>query len=289
MDENVTEEVETPVNVEPEWKEFDSDPTPHLSFSKEVKATVDGEEFSAFIRLPNPWQHRKVQDHAAAARARMVMQLRDKESDAYAIVQEQIGSIDDLEDEKVIDYLVGRHAPEAIFRAQIELETMEDVDANGKAFKPWGNMQEHQERYAILLQREETESDEYKKLEGHIISYAEALQERAQHHLEPKEQVYAALDRDGLMERVRRALCHAKATDEFINVYNQWQIYYGTRQSGNHNKLYFSSFMELLDANTGLVELLTEEFAQLDAMKAGELGKSPRATSLLASLEQFEI
>lgn len=284
-----TKEEEPKVEVQPEWKEYDSDPTPHLSFSKEIRATVDGEPFEAFIRLPNPWQHRKVQDHAAAGRARMVMQLKDKDSDAYAIIEEQLLELVDMSDDDIIEYLLAKHTPEAVYKAQIELMNLEDVDANGKKFHPWDTILEHQERYALLIERDETEGDEFKKLEAHLISYAEALQEKAQEHLEPKEAVYAAMDREGLIERVRRSLCHARATDEFINVYNQWQIFYGTRKIDNPNQGYFPSFSELMDANSGVVELLTDEFARLDALKAGELGKSPRVTSLLASLEQSEI
>jgi len=301
MDENVTDVAEVPVEeeapppesgnrieVDPSWKQFDSDPTPFLSFSKEVEAEVDGDKVRVFIRLPNQWQHRKVQEHAAAARARMVMQLRDPNTDSSAIIEEQLLSIEDLEDDKIIEWLLQRHAPEAVFSAQLELETFEDTDANGEKFYPWANMFEHQERYAILVQRQETDSDEFRKLEEHVISYAEAIQERANHHLEPKEQVYAALDREGLMDKARRALRNARCMDEFINVYNQWQIYYGTRKLGDNNRLYFKSFGAMLDADTGIIELLTAEFATLDALKAGELGKSPRATSLSASLERSE-
>jgi hypothetical protein len=289
MDENTVEEKDPPIEVDESWKSFDSDPTPHLVFSKEIESLVDGEKVKMFIRLPNQWQHRKVQDRAAAARARMVMQLKEPDSDVSAVIQEQLMQIEDLDDDKIIEWLLSKHAPEAIFRAQMELESLEEVDANGKTFKPWESIPEHQERYYMMLQRNDTENDEFRKTEEFILKYAEALQERANHHLEPKEAVYAALDREGLMEKVRRSLCHSKATDEYINVYNQWQIYYGTRDFHQRHKNYFKSFNDLLDAQTGLIDLLTDEFATLDALKAGELGKSPRATSLLASLEQSEI
>lgn len=282
------ETTERPVEVDESWKNFSSDPTPLVSFSKEIKQEVDGEILHVWIRLPNPFQHRKVHEHAAAARARMVMQLKDPESDASMIIEEQISETEDLTDDDLIEWLLGRHATEAIFAAQVELDHLEETGADGNSYRPWDGMTSHQERYAIMLERSEVESDEFKKLEAHIMAYAEAIQERANFYLEPKHEAYSAMDREGRIEKIRRALKHARCTDEFINVYNQWQIFYGTRDPVKQNKLYFEKFTDLLDAEGGCVELLTEEFAHLDALKAGELGKSPRATSLLASLERYE-
>lgn len=275
--------------VEEEWKEFSSDPTPHLTFSKEVIDDVDGEKVHIFLRLPNQWQHQKIRNHAQAAKARMVMQLRDKESDASLISEEQLEGMHDASEDDIIEWLLSKHVATTMLTAQLELEMLEDVDVNGKSYHPWENAVEQQEQYALMIERKETETEEFKVLEAFILRYAEALQARVNDLLEPKQEVYAALDKEGLIDKARRSVKNSLCMDEYINAYNQWQIYYGSRNPKNHNQLYFKNIHELLDSPSGLVDLLTDEFSKLDALKAAELGKSQRATSLLASLERYEI
>lgn len=277
------------VEVAEEWRDFNSDPTPFLTFSKQVDTEIAGEAFSVFIRLPNPFQHRKVQQHAQAARARRVMAHKDPESDIYAITAEKLEQFLEMDEDKLRDWLLDRHSSEAIFAAQIELEFHEEEGADGSKKRMWEDIPQHQERYAIMLERNETEVEEFENVEKILTSYAEALQEKANEYLEPYRAHYDALDRQDLEEKVRRALIKADCLDEFTNVYNLWQIYYGARKSDNHNTTYFSNINELLDAEGPVIELLTEEFSKLDALKAGELKKSPRAISLLASLAQSEI
>ena len=101
-----------------------------------------------------------------------------------------------------------------------------------------------------------------------------ALEDRTEEFMKPIRSEYDSYDKSALMNKMKRAIIKAGADDAFQQTYNQWQIFHGTRKQDNHKQRFFSSYGEMMDAGSELIEALDMEFSQIDALKAAELKKS---------------
>jgi len=241
-------------------------------------ADVDSHGLRCWIRIPNKFQHRKIQKAAQAARARRVLEYKTEDSDAFVIAQSGVDQVFEDGSDKVKEWLVSQHYREKSLDAILEVERSDE----------WGEIDEQRERYQYLIRQGDTDTDEYAALEKILLKYVDLLEQKTNEMIEPFRQKYEAMTDDQLREKVRRAIIKADCDDEFTNVYNQWQIFYGTRHHGNHNRYFFKSFDAVMEADDDVIETLTDQFATLDVMRAGELKKTLLQTSSLVSSETSE-
>ena len=223
-----------------------------------------------WVRIPNKFQHRKIQKAAIAARARRVAEYKDPDSDAGVTLVSGVDQVFEEGLDTVREFLLGQHMRELALEAMLLLERSED----------WSEIDEQRDRYNQMLRMGDIDTDEFKVTESILIDYATKLQEKSEELVLPFKVKYEGMDEAALRDKVGRAIVKADCDDEFTNVYNQWQIFYGTRQERNHNKYYFQNFDAVMEADDHIIEILTEEFAKLGAVKAGELKKALLATTL---------
>jgi len=230
----------------------------------EYSKEIEYDDFKCWIRIPNKLQHRKMQKAAQAARARKVAEYRDADSDASAVLLTAVEEVARSGENGMVDWLVDQHVREKALEAYLVVESQEEYEA----------IDEHREAYELLSRQGDTESEEFLQAQEFIIRTADAVQKKTTELLEPFVDKYEAMDEEALREKVRRALVKADADDEFMNSYNVQMIFYGTRLFDDHNKFYFKTIDALYDAPDGVVEILTEEFSMLDALRAGGLKKA---------------
>lgn len=232
--------------------------------------TIEYDDFKCWIRIPNKLQHRKMQKAAQAARARKVAEYKNPDSDASAVLQTAIDEVSRKGRDGIVEWLVDQHVREKALEAYLVVESQEEFE----------NIDEHREAYNLLHRQGSTDSEEFKIAQEFIIKASDAIRDKTNELLEPFVDKYEAMDEDALREKVKRALIKADADDEFMNEYNVQMIFYGTRLYNDHEKHYFKTLDDLYDAPDGVVELLTQEFSMLDALKAGELKKAVSQMSL---------
>lgn len=243
----------------------DDKPPSVLNYARDV----DRDGVRVWIRLPNQFQHREVQRHAVAARRRKIRAMQDANSDAALVLESKMERFDDVDDDELREILTNSHLREAITQATIVIEHGDNPD-----HKQFSDMDSQKVRYDYLTRRGETDTDEFKALEGLIVAYAKELETEVEESLLPHRGRYATLDRAGMLELLRKQSAKGEADDEFMTVYNQWQLYYGTRRHDNHNKLHFASIDRLIDEDSHVIEVLVDEFSLLEAARGIELKKA---------------
>jgi len=246
---------------------------------------IDRPEVQAWVRLPNPFQYREIVQKARAARARRVMQYRDANSDLSVIVEERV---DDMFAEHgtdaVVEWLTGRHNSEAMTEALAIVNNTKE----GKKYV-WEDAIDHERAYRRLLDMGLQSTDEFEKVHDYLERYGDEIKKEMEKYIAPYREAYGSLNDDDLRNKVKRAIIKADCDDESINIYHQWQMFYGTRTVEDHDAPLFLSFDAMLRADEPILLALLEEFAELDALKSIELKKSHIATPSFHSFAQSVI
>jgi hypothetical protein len=277
-DSNNASEQEQTITIDPTGEEVDMQPDtgrsmPLIAYEKEI--IVEEADLKCWIRLPNSFEHREIQQHALAARARKLRECKTPGSDSEAMVDQALSFFDDLNDGDLRTHLLDHHRREVMFDAIVGVEDDEK----------FANIEAHQSAYSLKVRSGDVEGEEFETLHAILTEYAEALEKEVETLVAPFQGKYDAMTRPELLEKIRKSLVMATINDEFTNVYAKWQIFYGARKHFNHRQKLFKTFDEMLDADARHVDILVEEFAILDALKSGELKKSQGATpSLLSSV-----
>lgn len=231
--------------------------------------------FHAWCRLPNPLQHSEIREKAQAAKARRIRQLRDEESDAFAILEaemEEIARQGDTAKPSVIDELLNRDYWRDFTTAVGELSEAEN-DHDEKIYE---HIEDDQRRYQELNAKGEGErnEEEFRELERHIGNYADELRKKVDEIQKPQREALEAQDINALVDQVREQRIVAASGQAFVDAYREWEWYYGTlkAQAGSVSagERRFRSREELIGSDAAVIEALRETFADLEqAASAG--------------------
>jgi hypothetical protein len=222
------------------------------------------------IRLPNQFQRGTMKEEADAARARRLRQLRDSDSTAALAIESQMDQLyADMADDELRNVLLGKAQPLATARAQVDIEHADH--RSQPDLKQYHGIERQQMTYDRLLRAGGQETEEFKAVEELLMDYALVLQDRVSDLLEPLKLKLQNVDRDGLLADIRKAIMRESCDSAFMRAYSQWQVYFGTRDFEDHEKLYFRSFEALMDEDGQKVDRLMAEFATLEAINIDEM------------------
>lgn len=213
--------------------------------------------FHAFVRLPNPFQHREIREKALAAQARKARLMRDPESDAYAVIDAEMGELlaaaQAGERDAIVDEIVGRSWASDYMAAMSELREDENYE----------HVDHDRERLAELEAKPEDErpTDEYESLTRHLTAYAEALDAKVNETQAPQREALADRAPEDLIEVLRAQRIEVDAEEEYLHVYGAWEIVAGTfvpDASGNPRsyKRHFQSADDLASQPEEVIETL---------------------------------
>jgi hypothetical protein len=203
-----------------------------ISEGESKNECTNKEHFHAWCRLPNALQEEEIREIALAAKARRTRQLRDEDSDAYAMVDFQIEQIRDEGEEstapRIIDELLKRRELAWFLEAVHELaeevdEEYEVEDEDDERPKLWAGVQSDEQRAIELagMDPDERDEDELQSLTKHLKAYEDRLNAVREEKARPMREELEALDFDDLLERLRRARIEADARERFTTVYNR--------------------------------------------------------------------
>lgn len=216
----------------------------------------DPEHFHAWCRLPNQFQHRETREKASAARARRVRQLRDPESDGFAVVEAEM---DDLarRGEEVKEGLVEELAQKDWWDDTVKAsKDLAEIDAEGEdAGKLWEHIERDQLRLREIreMDDEDQPAEELAELVRHCGRYADELEKATNERFEPRKASLMELDLNEIIEQIREQKIEAEGHAAFMDTYNSWAWYIGTLK------------VKPLGANAGRVE---RKFDSIEDMQA---------------------
>lgn len=225
--------------------------------------------FHAWCRLPNQLQISTIQEKAYAAKARRARQLRDPESDAYAILESDLDEIarhGDTAKKVVIEELLSRDWWRDFGEAQQDLAEYEDDSGE----KIYSTIEADQDRYAELeaLAEDQRPGDEYAELERHLDRYAKALKEKHEEIIAPKRAALEAQDLNELLDTLRNDRIEKASNTAYMDAYSEWEWYFGTyktRPPASHlGEPKFPSREALVGSAPEIIEALAEAFGDLE-------------------------
>ena len=193
----------------------------------------DIEHFHAWCRLPNPYQHEDIRKKAMAAKARKLRELRDPESDASVVLDEQLTRMsDEVYREQVIDDLLLSEWANDYLQAQGEVDEREEYE----------HVAQDREEYVRLHEAEkdlpeEEQTDEYKRLVTHLDAWASDVRERLTAIQEPKRQQFRDRSIDALVELIRSKRVEEESNRAFSETYDPWMWFVGTFKVVLHETL----------------------------------------------------
>lgn len=210
--------------------------------------------FHAWVRLPNQFAYRDITERAQAARARKQRQMRDPESDAFTILEDQL---DDLRD-----------APEMMVQEIVYSKWGDEEEARVQAAddEKYEHIDQDRAELARLAMETERDEDAYATLQRHVEQFETDVQQRLETIRKRREESLRALPVEELASQVRKVRIERMGMTEYLHVSNYWVWYVGTmtaREGSTQRK--FTHIKELTSAPGEIITALQLAFGELES------------------------
>lgn len=222
------------------------------------------EHFHAFCRLPNGFQHRDIREKALAAKARRARILRDPNTDAHDLLEDEMARLLALGDPKpLVDDLVHQES------LADQLEAIQEVEEDERF--------EHIAQDRIRLDElragpeEQRSEDELAVIRRHLEEYEQAMKDAVEERQEPYRRGLEGKPIEDLVGLIREKRIDAQGTEEFLHTYNAWSWFLGTLNPGDRRTRIFNNIAEFQSAPPPVIEGIQNAFRLLES---GTLGKS---------------
>lgn len=237
--------------------------------------------FHAWCRLPNQFEHREILERAMAAQARRARQLRNPETDAAAILEDEMDQLANLGDEAkpiIVEELLGKDWWKHYFQAVREVKEEDEDEARGDDDKTprWEHVDRDQERFAELRDMSDEDrapfKDEYDELVAHLDAYQALVDERNEAIRQPLREALMERDIASLVDMVKTVRVEAESRSTRQHTYDAWQWLTCTYKQPNGDPLFES--MEVLEkAAPEVLTALQNLYRDLEsAIQAGTVG-----------------
>lgn len=258
--------------------------------ASECEHREDGEcqepgHMHAWCRLPNKFQHKDLYEKGSAAKARRLRLLEILDSDAREVLESELDSFkSDAHVEVMIDDLLTAEWAADFVEANKEVREREEYE----------HIQQDRERLKAIADVEMTKSDEeqsgeFRELLAHIAQWRKGVEVELASIQEPKRQALRELDRDSLVDQLRKLRIRKIGDAVYLQVYSQWEWFICTLKvkkhptTGRPYERYWSKMGTLEEPEVGsmwgesqeVIDELENTFANLErAMNAGRAGNS---------------
>jgi hypothetical protein len=222
---------------------------------------VRDEAISCFIRLPNQFQHGDISTKARAAKARRMRQLRDPETDAFLVLDDEMDELRRANDRTaLIDEIVGKDWYTDHKAAVADVQEQEE----------YAHADEDEARLFALrdLNPDQRDADEYGALERHLAAYSDAVTAAREERQGPRRRALEDVDLDDLIQTVREDRIAAEGRITFDQHFSMWEWFVGTfhvEQDDTPGERYFNSIEEVQSAPAEVLEVLRRAFTDLES------------------------
>lgn len=251
-------------------------------FNQETGEVTCGDRghFHAWVRLPNEIQIEEIRDKASAAKARRTRQLRDTDTDAWEILEEELDQLARLGDTAIPD-IVSELLQKDFWRFYGEAaKDVQETEAPDRAegdepYKPYEHIERDQDRFGELVRMnpDDRPQDEYDELDRHLAAYNEAVEARVKEIEKPHRDSYESKSINELIDLVRDDRITAEAGAAFMRVYTQEEWLLCTLKCRAGEPV-FPSLDVLKAAPDEVLRALKETFDDLEKQERGQSGNS---------------
>lgn len=232
-----------------------------------------------WVRMPNQFERKAIGDKAAAAAARRLRVMHDEDSDARAILEGELLTLQMAnERDPLLSEIIGAHFLDDHLKAVKEVE--EDDP------EKWATIDEDRERLRALeeMAEEDRPEEEFTELRKHLNEHTTAVNEARERIEEPRKAAFEQNSIEELVEIVREKRIENISNQARREEYAKWQWYTCTLapkspdKPGFPSERYFSSIDAFVKAPEEAVEAIAELTAQLEAEAQEQLKSSLSAT-----------
>ena len=234
--------------------------------AEECEHHIDGqcrntEHFHAWVCLPNPYQIRDINDKAQAAKARKRRALRDREPDAYAILEDQLD--DFREDARALSDL-----KDLIAQRRIEVKLLDIVGELAEDERFEHHEQDAEEfRRLNALPEDERDAEDFERLQADMLAYTEALQAEIDKRQAGERAQLDSLSVDDIIYIERKDRIDNIVNEIYLHTYYTWTMYACARvpaTEGFPSTRIFSKPEDLKNAPPEVVVALREKIRVLE-------------------------
>lgn len=235
--------------------------------------------FHAWCRLPNPLVHREIREHGLAAKARRARQLRDPDSDAHAILEDDLDRLARSGDkEEVVTELLKADMWRDHMEAVADVMEIEapDQPADSEGEGPvllYAHIEADQDRYVELGEKKADlppdadfdEQDELDRLDAHLRGYNDEVEKRRVELEEPRRRVLEEKDISELVDMLRDQRIDVDSNGHFVHTYSLFQWLACTLRDAKKQVRVWSEKKQMEDAAPEVIFAVQEAFQDLEA------------------------
>jgi hypothetical protein len=218
------------------------------------------DHFHAWIRIPNSIQQESIREHALAAKARRMRQLRDPESDSHVILEGDMAELREVPHSELVDEIVAKDF------SRDHMETLRDLSEDER----FEHIDRDIERRDVLqkLDEDKRPKDEWEELTRHITTYREALREGRDERQKPRREALKDRSADDLLEIIREERVKREAQVAYNGSFSKWQWLAGTLKpvsKGRPNEPMYREMAQIEREAPEILEGLDAAFSDLEA------------------------
>jgi hypothetical protein len=237
----------------------------------------DPEHFHAWCRLANQFQIRDITEKANAARARRIMTLRDPDSDARVIMEEELTRIRDANMRDIlIDEIVDQDFNEIYMEA---VRTVDDIDAeipelesedDKEPVKLYEHIDQDREEYGRRLTLDEDQrGEDFEELQKRVEAHQEAVEQERQRIIALKREPLEQMDWDQLLTIVRNDRIQDEAQQVWLQTFNTWHWFVCTYKpvpQGRPGERVFRTYNDMrYEADGNVIAAIERTFTDLES------------------------
>lgn len=254
--------------------------------AEECEHRLDGkcqveQHFHAWVRTPNPYQIRDINEKAKAAQARRIRALKDDSSDAHVILEADLDELREAAEGGALDTLVEeiieQDRPGNFSRAVADVRDLDDEswepDEDGPDDqtppKRFENIAQDQEEYGRLVRLPEDErGEDFPELQRTVAAFQEAVEAAYDEIVNPRREMLRQRSVDELIDMVRRDRREGDAAEVYLHTYHAWQTFVCTfkpRLNGVPKERVFTDFIAMKqDTPDTVIAALRKTFERLE-------------------------
>lgn len=226
--------------------------------------------FHAWVRLPNKFQIVQIREKAQAARARVLRQAKDPETDRWEIIENQVEEAFAAGKDGVVAELLGLNEWKRMRQGMAELVNDDQAEGDGEGEEvrsPWADIEADQERFRHLssLPEEDRDEDEYGELSRHLTAWNEALDERLEELRAPERESLEERSEEELRAMVRENAVTDQANGIFMRTFARWQMAVCTMKVDSHTEKLFPSPQRMEAESPEVIAALELAFNDLES------------------------
>lgn len=225
--------------------------------------------FHAWLRLPNPFQHRDIRERALAAKARRIRALREPDTDLHEILEEEVDTLarrGEAIRPEIVDELVRGDWWKHLLDATREL----GLETDDKDELRWQHIDEDRLRLGEIreMPTDDQPEPERDQIEKRLTAYELALEKKREELAQPTRDELEALDISTLLDRLRDSRIEAEGSAIFQHIYAE-QEWLSCTYRAVDGEPWFPRTAELHSQPSSVISAIQVAFRDLEREKGG--------------------